>query len=89
MLRRIATAGAPRDPTNPEAVALGVLGNGELIVHGEQPTKTSAAPLVLGDAVRFSLLLDEEPDEVTTVATPRGRGWRPTGGHRPEAAKPA
>lgn len=64
MLRRISTTGAPREPTNPEAVALGVLGNAGLVQHGVQATSTSQAPLVLADAVRFSLLLDEEPDEV-------------------------
>lgn len=62
MLRRIVNGEAPREPTNPEAVALGVLGNARLVEHGAAPTATSQAPLVVTDAVRFSLLLDEEPD---------------------------
>ena len=67
MLRRVANGEAPREPTNPEAVALGVLGNARLVEHGEAPTPTSQAPLVLAEAVRYSLLFDEEPDEPATA----------------------
>ena len=67
MLRRVANGEAPREPTNPEAVALGVLGNARLVKHGEAPTPTSQAPLVLAEAVRYSLLLDDEPDEPATA----------------------
>ena len=62
MLRRVANGEAPREPTNPESVALAVLGNARLVQHGQAATTTSQAPLELSDAVRFSLLLDEEPD---------------------------
>ena len=59
LLYRIHTTGAPRDPSNPEAVALGALVNAQLLVPGVAPTGTAERPLVLADMVCFSLLLDE------------------------------
>jgi transcriptional regulator with XRE-family HTH domain len=57
MLRRIAAGTTPQNPSNPEAVALGVLANAGLIETAEGVT--GKAPVwVLADDVRHSLLLD-------------------------------
>ena len=61
MLARLARGDAPREPSNPETVAIGTLQNAKLIVQGERPTPTAEVPLVLSEVVRFSLLIDEEP----------------------------
>lgn len=59
MLACIREGNAPRDPSNPETVAIGSLVNARLVEPGAPPTRTSEMPLVLSEAVRFSLLLDE------------------------------
>jgi transcriptional regulator with XRE-family HTH domain len=57
MLRRIAAGTTPQNPSNPEAVALGVLANAGLIETADGGT--GKAPMwVLADDVRHSLLLD-------------------------------
>lgn len=58
ILFRIEEGRAPREPSNPEAVAIGTLLNAGLIEVGKAPTGTSERPLVLSDVVRFSLMLD-------------------------------
>lgn len=85
MLARLTRGDIPKDPSNPESVAIAVLIKGELLDHGTPPTPTAQAPLELSDAVRFSLLLDEEPDPVS-FAEPEKKTWRPTGGYQPELA---
>jgi transcriptional regulator with XRE-family HTH domain len=56
MLRRIAAGTTPQNPSNPEAVALGVLANAGLIETADGGT--GKAPVwVLADDVRHSLLL--------------------------------
>lgn len=62
MLRRIATTGAPNQRSNPETVAIGTLLNAGLIEPATARSNGAEAPLVLTDATRFSLLLDDEPD---------------------------
>lgn len=59
MLARIVRGDAPRDPSNPETVAIGALVNARLVTLGEQPTSGAEVPLVPSHEVRFSLLLDE------------------------------
>jgi hypothetical protein len=59
MLDRIVRGDLPKEPSNPEMVATGVLLNASLITHGIPAAPGRTAPLVLTDDVRFSLLLDE------------------------------
>ena len=59
MLARIARGDAPRDPSNPETVAIGALVNARLVALGDRPTAGAEVPLVLSEEVRFSLLLDQ------------------------------
>jgi len=56
---RIHTTGAPRDPSNPKAVALGALINAQLVVPGVAPAQTAEQPLIIADMVRLSLLPDK------------------------------
>ena len=58
MLARIARGDAPRDPSNPETVAIRTLVNAGLVTLGQRPTSTAEVPLILSDEVRFSLLTD-------------------------------
>lgn len=55
LLRQVQTGNAPRDPTNPETVALGVLLNAGLIVEGEPAGPTSQPPWILAPDVADSL----------------------------------
>ena len=57
LLRRVAAGDVPNNPSNPEAVALGVLANAELITAARAPQQSPA--WVLADDVRYSLLLDD------------------------------
>lgn len=57
ILHKIFTGAAPRDPSNPETVAIGALLNAGLIEPGVQAHGAVEAPLVLSGAVRFGLLL--------------------------------
>ncbi len=55
MLARIARGDAPRDPSNPETVAIGALLNAGLLTLGERPTPGAEVPFRLSDAVAFSV----------------------------------
>jgi DNA-binding XRE family transcriptional regulator len=57
MLRRIAAGTTPQNPSNPEAVALGVLANAGLI-KTTNPGGNKAPVWALAEDVRHSLLLD-------------------------------
>lgn len=59
MLARVARGDVPREPTNPETVAIGTLLNAGLVEPGPAPARHSEKPLLLTAEVRFSLLLDE------------------------------
>jgi transcriptional regulator with XRE-family HTH domain len=60
MLRAVELGAVPKQPTNPERVALGVLVNAELVGFAESGGRHREAPMVLADDVRFSLMLDDE-----------------------------
>lgn len=60
MLRRAVLGTLPKEPTNHQAVAMAVLVNAGLVELGLAPARTSQAPRVPADDVRFSLLLEEE-----------------------------
>lgn len=59
MLRRVISGDVPREPTNPEGVALGVLVNAGLITTDEATTPTSVPPFVPSHDVRYSIMLDD------------------------------
>jgi hypothetical protein len=59
MLRRIATVGTPKQPSNPDTVGIGALINAGLVEPGDPPKKNAEAPLVLTAAARFSPLYDD------------------------------
>jgi hypothetical protein len=61
MLHRIASGDLPKEPSNPESVATGVLLNAALVAHATPTAAGRTAPLELTEDVRFSLLLDEVP----------------------------
>lgn len=61
MLARVARGDVPREPTNPETVAIGTLLNARLAELGPPPGRHSEQPLLLTAEVRFSLLLDVLP----------------------------
>ena len=58
LLRRIAAGDMPKNPSNPETVALGVLANADLITTAARGPQQSPG-WVLADDVRYSLLLDD------------------------------
>ena len=60
MLHRVHVEGAPREPTNAQAVALGTLLNAGLVVIDELRPGGKERPLVLSEEVRFSLLLVQD-----------------------------
>lgn len=73
MLRHVEHDDVPTQPSNPERVAMGVLVNAGLVAFGEPPTKTAEAPLVLSEDVRFSLMLEEDPNDEGTAPRRRRR----------------
>ena len=60
MLYRMHGDGAPREPTNPQSVAIGTLVNAGLVVTDERRPGGKERPLVIHEDVRFSLLLDDD-----------------------------
>lgn len=69
---RLASGTPPRDPGNSERVAIGVLANAGLL----EPDPAGAAEMRLSEDVRFSLLLDEAPDPVTSAQYRGQRPWQ-------------
>lgn len=61
LLRQIQTGNAPRDPTNPETVALGVLLNACLILEGDAAGPASQPPWTLAPEVAASLHPQDKP----------------------------
>lgn len=59
LARFITGAGAPREPSNAEAVALGVLVNAGLLVADPDPAPTRGTTWLLAPDVRDALLLDD------------------------------
>jgi DNA-binding XRE family transcriptional regulator len=58
MLRAVEVGKVPKQPTNAERVALGVLTNAELVCFEEAKRANNEAKLVLSEDVRFSLMLE-------------------------------
>jgi transcriptional regulator with XRE-family HTH domain len=73
LLLAIQHGDAPTQPANHERVAIGVLVNAGLVEAEQAAGRTRERALVLSEDVRFSLLLDEEPEEVGTGPVRRPR----------------
>lgn len=92
MLHQLALGTRKRTLSNAETVALGVLGNAELISYGPAPDKSSEAPVLLTDDVRYSLMLDNTPAPApaparrATRTRTRARGSRSGSNAPPPAA---
>lgn len=62
LLRQVEHGDVPTQPSNPERVAMQTLVNAGLVMFASPAAKNTEAPMVLSDDVRYSLLLDEDPD---------------------------
>ena len=62
LLRRIEQERVPKATSNPDIVALGVLVNAELVTFETSGAPRSETPMTLSEDVRFSLMLDKEPE---------------------------
>jgi hypothetical protein len=63
VLGHILAGNVPTQPSNPERVAQGVLVNAGLVAPGAALHAQVETPLVLSDDARFSLMLEEDPDD--------------------------
>ncbi|HAM02640.1 MAG TPA: hypothetical protein DCQ30_10530 [Acidimicrobiaceae bacterium] len=62
LLRQVEHGDVPTEPSNHERVGLQTLVNARLVSFGSPTTKSTEAPIMLSEDVRFSLMLDEDPD---------------------------
>ncbi len=95
LLRRIGQGQLAKELGNADTVALGVLTNAELITHGEDGAGGKKATS-LAEAVRFSLMLDEHPQDPLSptpgpeeAATQRRTPARALGAAWPDELVPA
>ena len=87
MLRHIVAGDTPTQPSNPERVALAVLINAGLVAFEPAQSPKTEAPIVLAADVRYSLLLDEMPDEAAPVSARRRRSPATVAGARERTSR--